>query len=58
LYIFNKNDEVMGYIIRSYPQLMLSLNSSSDGRVFFVKAGTEIYNYFDIKGGGQESFYL
>jgi hypothetical protein len=50
LYIFNRNDEVIGYISIATQQLMLSFDKQANWTGFFVRAGTGIFNHFDIKG--------
>ncbi len=50
LYLFNKDDELIGYVSVATQQLMLCFDTACEWTGFFVKAGNGIYNYFDIKG--------
>jgi len=46
LYLFNKNDDVIGYISVATQDLMLCFDSASQWTGFFVRAGNGIYNFF------------
>lgn len=50
LYIFNKSDEVIGYVSVATQQLMLLFDGQAEWTGFCVKAGNGIYNIYDIKG--------
>jgi len=50
LYLFNKNDEVIGYVSVATQLLMLCFDTQSEWTGFFVKAGNGIYNHFDTMG--------
>jgi hypothetical protein len=50
LYIFNKTDDLIGYISVATQQLMLSFDLQAEWTGFYVKASPGIYNHFDVKG--------
>lgn len=50
LYIFNRTDDLIGYISVATQQLMLSFDSQGEWTGSFIKAGNGIYNHFDVKG--------
>jgi len=50
LYLFNKTDDVVGYISIATQVLMLCFDTQGEWTGFFVKAGNGIYNHFDVKG--------
>lgn len=51
LYLFNKHDELVGYISVASNSLMLCFDKQSEWTGYFVRAGETIYNYFDTTGG-------
>ena len=52
LYLFNKSDELIGYVSVATQQLMLCFDSNGEWTGFFVRASNSsgIYNFFDVKG--------
>jgi hypothetical protein len=50
-YIFNKSDELIGFLSVATQQVMLSFDANSEWNGYYVKAGSgNIYNFFDLKG--------
>jgi len=49
LYVFNRNDDVIGYVSVASQYLMLSFDSTGEWTGFYVKASLGIYNHFDVK---------
>jgi hypothetical protein len=50
LYIFDKDDELIGYVSVATQQLMLSFDRLSGWNGFFVRAANGVFNFFDSKG--------
>src|SRR5665213_26203 len=50
LYMFNRTDDLIGYISVATQQLMISFDAQGNWTGFFVKAASGIFNHFDVKG--------
>ncbi len=50
LYIFDQQDQLVGYISVATQQLMLCFDSLCGWNGFFVRAANGVYNFFDTKG--------
>ncbi len=50
LYLFNRNDELVGYVSVATQVLMLSFDNQTEWTGFYVRAGNGIYNCFRCKG--------
>jgi hypothetical protein len=50
LYLFNKNNEIFGYISMATQEVMICFSNKGEWNGYFVKAGNSIYNFFNVTG--------